>query len=243
MELSHLHPNGSIAYALAAGNTVVFKPSEYIPEVGRYFADAFAKANPNAPAGVLAVVQGYGQTGAELCRSGVDKIAFTGSTPTAKKIMANCADTLTPVLMECGGKDACIVAEDADIKTAAEAIAWGAMSNSGQTCVGVERVYVVRSVYEKFLAELRRQLSDVKAGEDYGPMAMPSQVDVVRGHIEDALARGGTAVVGAAIRCGRPTWTPWCSWTPMRNRRRSRRKPSVRPSRSERSGPSTRPSR
>lgn len=191
-------PNGSIAYALAAGNTVVFKPSEYTPAVGQYLVEAFRKANPNAPAGVLSVVQGYGATGAALCRSGVDKIAFTGSTPTAKKIMASCAETLTPVLMECGGKDACIVAEDADIKAAAEAAAWGAMSNSGQTCVGVERIYVVKDVYEEFLAELRRQLDGVKAGKDYGPMTMPSQVDVVRSHIDDALEHGGKAVVGGA---------------------------------------------
>ncbi|GAB2674752.1 aldehyde dehydrogenase family protein [Saccharopolyspora gloriosae] len=191
-------PNGSIAYALAAGNTVVFKPSEHTPAVGKFYADAFAAANPEAPPGVLGVIQGDGATGAALCRSGVDKLAFTGSTATGKKIMASCAESLTPVLVECGGKDALIVAADADVRAAADAAVWGAMSNSGQTCVGVERIYVVRSVREQFLAEVERRLRRVRAGTDYGPMTVPSQVDIVRGHVEDALAHGATAVVGGA---------------------------------------------
>lgn len=191
-------PNGSIAYALAAGNTVVYKPSEYTTAVASYYADAFAMANPHAPAGVLDVVTGFGATGAALCRSGVDKLAFTGSSATGRKVMAGCAETLTPVLMECGGKDAFIVAEDADLRAAAQAAAWGAVSNSGQSCVGVERVYVTRAVREEFLAELRRQLEGVRPDIDgvYGPMTMPSQVDVVRRHIADALEHGGTAAIG-----------------------------------------------
>ncbi|MGH3621738.1 MAG: aldehyde dehydrogenase family protein, partial [Sciscionella sp.] len=193
-------PNGSIAYALAAGNTVVFKPSEYTPAIGSYFVDSFARANPLAPLGVLSVVTGFGETGAALCRSGVDKLAFTGSAGTGRKVMACCAETLTPVLMECGGNDAFIVAEDADLRAAAVAAAWGAVSNGGQTCVGVERVYVTRGVGEEFLAELRKQLDRVRpgAGGDatYGPMTMPSQLDVVRRHIADALEHGGTAAIG-----------------------------------------------
>ncbi|NEW41102.1 aldehyde dehydrogenase family protein [Nocardia cyriacigeorgica] len=193
-------PNGSIAYALAAGNTVVFKPSEYSTGIGNFLADAFAKANPELPKGVFATVNGYGATGAALVRAGVDKIAFTGSPGTGRKIMAAAADSLTPVLLECGGKDAVIVAADADVKAAADAVAWGATSNSGQTCAGVERVYVDRSVRDEFVAELRRILTDVKPGSgsdaNYGPMTMPSQVDIVRRHIDDAIAKGGTAIVG-----------------------------------------------
>jgi acyl-CoA reductase-like NAD-dependent aldehyde dehydrogenase len=193
-------PNGSIAYALAAGNTVVFKPSEYTPAIGHFLADTFAEANPEAPAGVFSVITGYGETGAALCRSGVDKLAFTGSAATGRKVMAGCAQTLTPVLMECGGKDAFIVADDANVRAAAQAAAWGAVSNSGQTCVGVERVYVTRGVRDEFLAELRKVLDGIGPGSDngaaYGPMTMPGQVDVVRRHIADALEHGGTALVG-----------------------------------------------
>ena len=193
-------PAGSAAYALAAGNTVVFKPSEYTTAVGVYFAEAFAKANPSVPSGVFTAITGYGATGAALCACPVDKIAFTGSTATGKKIMAACAPRLIPVIMECGGKDVLIVADDADVKAAAKAAAFGAVSNSGQTCVGVERVYVVESVRERFLDALTKQLSGVRAGSDesaaYGPMTMPSQIDVVRRHVTDALAHGGRAVVG-----------------------------------------------
>lgn len=193
-------PSGSGAFALAAGNTVVFKPSEYTTAIGVYFAEAFAKANPDAPADVLSVVTGYGPTGAALCTSGVDKVAFTGSTATGKKIMAACSERLTPVLLECGGKDALIIAGDADVAAAAEAAAWGGVSNSGQTCVAVERVYVVESVRDRFLAALKKQLDGIRpstsADSPYGPMTMPSQVEVVRRHVDDALANGGTALVG-----------------------------------------------
>jgi acyl-CoA reductase-like NAD-dependent aldehyde dehydrogenase len=199
-------PNGSIATALAAGNTVVFKPSEYTPAIAKRYVDAFAAANPEAPDGVLSLVTGFGETGAALCRAGVDKLAFTGSAGTGRKVMAACAESLVPVVMELGGKDAAIVAADADLASAAEAIAFGAMGNSGQTCVGIERVYVERSVRDAFLDELTAQVKDIKPGSDksssYGPMTMPSQIDIVRRHIDDALASGGTAVVGGRESVG-----------------------------------------
>ncbi|ONM48081.1 aldehyde dehydrogenase family protein [Nocardia donostiensis] len=193
-------PNGSIAYALAAGNTVVFKPSEFSTGIGNFLTEAFRKANPQLPEGVFLAVNGYGATGAALVQAGVDKVAFTGSPGTGKKIMAAAAQNLTPVLLECGGKDAVVIAADADIKAAADAVAWGGTSNSGQTCAGVERVYVHRSVKDEFVAELRRILENVQPGSGkdaaYGPMTMPSQVDIVRRHIEDALKNGGEAVLG-----------------------------------------------
>jgi aldehyde dehydrogenase (NAD+) len=155
---------------------------------------------------LLQVVVGSGETGAALCRSRVDKIAFTGSTETGKLVMAACAENLTPVLVECGGKDALLVDEDADVEAAADAAAWGAFANAGQTCTGVERVYVHQRVYDRFLAELSRQASQVYAGNDaearFGPMTMPSQVDVVRHHIGDAVSRGGRAVVGGPDTVG-----------------------------------------
>jgi acyl-CoA reductase-like NAD-dependent aldehyde dehydrogenase len=187
-------PLGSISYALAAGNALVFKPSEYAPAVGVWLADTFASVVPEQP--VFHLVTGFGDTGAALCRAGVDKLAFTGSTATGKKIMAACAETLTPVLIECGGKDALIVADDADLDAAVDATVWGGMSNAGQTCAGVERVYAVASVYDEFVARVSRAAGLIQAGTQYGPMTMPGQVDVVRRHISDALARGGRAVVG-----------------------------------------------
>ena len=191
-------PMGSIAYALAAGNAVVFKPSEYTPAVARWLVDSFATAAPERP--VLQLVTGYGETGAALCTSGVGKLAFTGSTATAKLVMAACAQTLTPVLLECGSKDAMIVAEDADIAAAAQAAVWGAMSNAGQTCVGVERVYAVDAIYDDFLTRLTAEARRPRAGSDpaadYGPITMPDQIAVIRSHIDDALDHGATAVVG-----------------------------------------------
>jgi aldehyde dehydrogenase (NAD+) len=205
-------PLGSIAYALAAGNAVVFKPSEYTPAIGQWIADAFARANPDAPAGVFSLVTGFGDTGAALCRSGVDKLAFTGSARTGRKVAAACAETLTPVLMECGGNDALIVAADADLGAAADAAVWGALSNAGQTCAGVERVYVTRAVRDAFLDELRSRALDARpdGGPDaaYGPMTMPGQAATVRRHVADALSSGGTALVGDVDSVGEPFVDP-----------------------------------
>jgi acyl-CoA reductase-like NAD-dependent aldehyde dehydrogenase len=193
-----LTPVGSMAYALAAGNAVVFKPSEYTPAIGGWLVDTFAETVAQQP--VFQIVTGFGETGAALCRAGVDKIAFTGSTATGKQVMATCAETLTPVLIECGGKDALIVADDADLDAAADATVWGGMSNSGQTCAGVERVYAVERVYDEFVERVIREAKGVHGGGDpaasYGPMTMPKQIDVIRRHIDDAIARGGRAVVG-----------------------------------------------
>ncbi|MFC4589238.1 aldehyde dehydrogenase family protein [Sphaerisporangium corydalis] len=188
-------PMGSIAYALAAGNAVVFKPSELTPGVGVLLAELFAESVPERK--VLQVVTGLGETGAALAADpGIRKIAFTGSTATAKRVMAACAANLTPIVAECGGKDALIVDEDADLAAAADAAVWGAMSNSGQTCVGVERVYVLDRVYDEFLREVTDRALAVRSGEDYGPITMPAQADVIRRHVGDALAKGGKAVVG-----------------------------------------------
>ena len=199
-------PMGSIAYALAAGNAVVFKPSELTPAVGAWLVSSFAEVVPEHP--VLQLVTGAGDTGDCLARSAVSKIAFTGSAATAKKVMAACAENLTPMVAECGGKDAFIVAADADLDAAADAAAWGALSNGGQTCVGIERVYVAEDVYHSFLEKLTERVSGVRPGEDreadYGPMTLPAQVDVVERHVADALARGGRPVVGGLASIRKP---------------------------------------
>jgi acyl-CoA reductase-like NAD-dependent aldehyde dehydrogenase len=199
-------PMGSISYALAAGNAVIFKPSELTPAVGAWLVSSFAEVVPEQP--VLQLVTGMGQTGSYLARSRVNKIAFTGSAATAKKVMAACAENLTPMVAECGGKDAFIVGADADLDAAADACAWGALSNAGQTCVGVERVYVVQDVYHTFLEKLTDRVSRVRPGDDreadYGPMTLPSQAEVIERHIADAMARGGRPVIGGIGSIRRP---------------------------------------
>ncbi len=191
-------PMGSIAYALAAGNTVVFKPSEYTPGVGKLLVDTFTEVVHGRT--VLNLVTGLGETGGFLCTAGVDKLAFTGSSATGKKVMAACAETLTPVVIEAGGKDSLIVDEDADLTAAAEAALWCGMANAGQTCIGTERVYVHEKVFEPFMTELLDQAKAIRPGYDdgglYGPATMPKQLDVIRSHIDDALAKGGTAALG-----------------------------------------------
>ena len=192
-------PMGSIAYALAAGNAVVFKPSELAPLVGVKFVELARKAL-SVP-DVLQIVTGAGPTGAALCKAGVDKLAFTGSTGTGKKVMAACADTLTPVLMELGGKDPMIVADDADLDAAAEAAVFGALTNTGQACISIERIYVAAPVYDRFVDKVVTEVGKVKVGGDdghLGAMTSAAQVAIVRDHLEDAVRRGAKALTGGA---------------------------------------------
>jgi acyl-CoA reductase-like NAD-dependent aldehyde dehydrogenase len=189
---------GSVAFALAAGNAVVLKPSEFTPAVGAWLVDTFAETIPEQP--VLQLLTGHADTGAALCRSGVDKLTFTGSTAIGKKVMAACAETLTPVLLELGGKDAVLVDEDADLQTAAEETVWGGLAHGGQICISVERVYVHERVFDEFLSRVVALTQRVRAGADdearYGPLTLPAQSDTIRRHVEDALSRGARAVVG-----------------------------------------------
>lgn len=191
-------PMGSIAYSLAAGNSVVFKPSELTPGVGVWLAEKWESLAPAHP--VFQTVTGDGATGAALTTAGVDKVAFTGSTATAKKVMAACAERLTPLVAECGGKDAMLVDADADLDAAVEFATFGAMGNAGQTCAGVERIYVAEPVYQQFVDKFTASVSALKPGGDktssYGPMTMAKQSDIVRSQIEDALAKGGRAALG-----------------------------------------------
>lgn len=193
-------PMGSISYALAAGNTVVFKPSEYTPGVGMVLASTFAEVAPFVD--IFTCITGLGATGKDLCESGIDKLAFTGSTRTAKLVAATCASTMTPVVLECGGKDPVIIAADADLKRAADATIWSAMSNAGQTCIGAERVYVHESVADKFIEEALKIAQKIHPGApgvgNYGPATMLSQIAVIQGHIDDALAKGAKAALGGS---------------------------------------------
>lgn len=189
-----------LAYALAAGNAAVVKPSEFSTATGVYAAESFARANPDAPDGLVGWVSGFGETGSALCTSGVDKIAFTGSVPTGRRVMEACSRNLTPVLLELGGKDATVIAEDADLEAAADAVVWGGNWHAGQGCVCVERVYVVDAVKDEFLRLVKRKVEAITVGlgdlVDYGPMTMPGQIDIIRRHVTDALDAGATALVG-----------------------------------------------
>lgn len=186
-------PMGSISYALAAGNAIVFKPSELSPGTARFIE---AKWNEVCPQPVFQVATGDRTTGAALVASDVDKIAFTGSTASAKRIMAAAAENLTPMVAECGGNDAMIVVADADLDAAADFIAFGAFGNAGQTCVGVERVYAERSVHQSLVEKVVERAKNLTPGESYGPMTLGTQPAVVAAHIDDALSKGGTAAYG-----------------------------------------------
>ncbi|WP_330257618.1 aldehyde dehydrogenase family protein [Nocardia sp. NBC_00565] len=191
-------PMGSIAYAMAAGNTVVFKPDELTTGVGVWLADSWNKLAPNQP--VLQVVTGDQATMAALCRAKVDKIAYAGSDSGAREVITLCAQTMTPVVVERNGKGTMVVHVDAKLDDAAEAAVFGAMANAGQNSTGIQRAYVANSVYDRFLELVVEQARRLRPGADrrasYGPMILESQVDVVRKQVRDALARGGRAVVG-----------------------------------------------
>ena len=194
----------TFASALAAGNAVVHKPSEHTPAVGHWLADTLGEVTPEQS--IMEVVTGFGETGAALCRSGVDHLAFTGSPETGRAVMATCASTLTPVTLELGGVDAAIVDHDADVERAARGVVYPALLNAGQMCIGVERAYVARPVAQRFREAVVDRVQRLSAGADedaaYGPMTIPAQVEVVRDHLEDALARGARPLVGGreAIR-------------------------------------------
>ena len=187
-------PMGSIAYALAAGNTVVFKPSEFTPGVGVLLAETFECISeiPN----VLKTVTGLGETGKFLCEAEISKLAFTGSTKTAKLVAETCSKNMVPVLLECGGKDPVLVDKDANLKLAAEYTVWSAMANAGQSCIGAERVYVHEKVTEKFQNEVLNIVKNLEPGKSYGPATMPKQLEIIKRHIQDATNAGAKMLYG-----------------------------------------------
>lgn len=192
-------PVGSIVYALAAGNTVVFKPSEYSPGVGVWLQESFNAITPFAD--IFTTITGLADTGNALCTSAIDKLSFTGSTRTAKLVAAACATNMTPVVLECGGKDPVIVAADANIDRAVDATMWSAMANAGQSCIGAERVYVDDRVADAFIAKSVALAETIHSGApgdgNYGPATMPSQIKVIASHIKAAIKDGGSFAYGS----------------------------------------------
>ena len=191
-----------VVTALFAGNTVVLKPSEVTPLVGVLVGELFRDGCRYAD--VVQTVTGGGATGNHLVGAGVQKVCFTGSVATGRKVMAKAAESLTPVTLELGGKDPMIVLDDADVERAAGGAAWGAFSNSGQTCIAVERAYVHADVYDEFVdkvvAKARAIRQGTGTGADLGSMTFPPQVDLVERHLADAVEKGAKVLTGGRRR-------------------------------------------
>lgn len=187
-----------VAAALTAGNAIVIKPSEFTPWTTMRMPDIGEEAG--LPEGLIQVLTGDGTTGQALVKAGVDRIVFTGSTDTGRRIMKDAADSLTPVSLELGGNDPAIVLEDADLERAARGVLFGATFNAGQTCISVERVYVVRDVYDAFVERVVELASELKVGTeasaDVGPLVTEAQLGIVEGQIRDALAKGARVLTG-----------------------------------------------
>lgn len=191
-------PLGEIVMALMAGNTVVLKPSELTPLVALRIGDVFARAG--MPAGALEVMTGDGSTGAALVEADVDKLMFTGSVATGRRVAEAAARRLVPVVLELGGKDPMLVLADADIEQAASAAVWGAFANSGQACASVERCYVHESVADEFLRRVVEKTRALRQGvgesADLGAMSSERQLQTVEEHVRDAVARGARVLTG-----------------------------------------------
>ena len=186
--------------ALVAGNAVVLKPSELTPLVALELASLLHESG--VPKDVFQIVIGEGVTGAALIRSPIDKLVFTGSVATGKRIATAAAERLLPVVLELGGKDPMIVLDDADVDVASSAAVWGAFVNAGQACLSVERCYAHHSVYEKFVAACVEKTKNLRVGNgedrdtDVGPMIQERQLHIVESHVEDAQALGAQVVAG-----------------------------------------------
>lgn len=186
-------PLRTLVPALLAGNAVVFKPSEISPRCGQAIVELFAGA---LPADLLSIVQGGGDVGGALCAADVDLVVFTGSVKTGKKVAAACAEKLVPCSLELGGKDAAIVLSDANLDRAALGVAWGALTNAGQNCAAIERVYVEKKIADAFLAKLTEVVKSLKQGVDVGPLTTLAQRETVVRHVTGATEAGATLVCG-----------------------------------------------
>ncbi|HEU4872040.1 MAG TPA: aldehyde dehydrogenase family protein [Pyrinomonadaceae bacterium] len=193
-------PLDEVVMALMAGNAVVVKPSELTPLTALKIGEIFKQAQ--LPEGLLEIVTGDGSTGAALVEAGVNKIMFTGSVNTGKRVAEAAAKHLTPVVLELGGKDPMVVLEDADLENAARAAIWGAFCNSGQACASIERCYVHESIAEKFTDLVVKETRLLKQGKastdaiDIGAMTNERQLQIVEDHVGDAVERGAQVRTG-----------------------------------------------
>jgi acyl-CoA reductase-like NAD-dependent aldehyde dehydrogenase len=197
---------GDCIPALAAGNSVILKPSEVTPLSALLMEEMMRECG--APEGVFQVATGDGSTGAALIAQ-VDCVMFTGSSRTGKAVMKAAADALVPCYLELGGKDPMIVCSDADVERAANAAAFYSMNNGGQVCISVERVYVEEPVYERFVDKVLANVRELRQGAPAGPgtvdvgaVIFPPQIDVVDDHVRDAVSKGATVLTGGHVRPG-----------------------------------------
>jgi succinate-semialdehyde dehydrogenase/glutarate-semialdehyde dehydrogenase len=198
-------PFGEVAIALMAGNGVVLKPASMTPLIGERIGRVFERAG--LPPGLVRVIHGPG-TGPSLVSSSVAKVFFTGSVDAGREVGENCARQLKGSVLELGGKDPMIVLPDANIEHAIAGALWGGFANAGQTCSGIERVYVMREVSERFVAGVVAGAQSLRVGDpldwntEIGPMVSREQFDSVASLVDDAVA------AGASLRCGGPRELP-----------------------------------
>ena len=195
-------PLDEIVMALMAGNAVVVKPSELTPLTALKIGEIFKQVG--LPKGVLEIVTGDGSTGAAVVEAGVDKIMFTGSVATGKRVAEAAARRLTPVVLELGGKDPMIVLDDAKLENAARAAIWGAFCNSGQACASIERCYVHESIAQQFIDLVVKETRALRQGQptvegvDVGAMTNERQLQIVERHVSDAVKKGARVQTGGS---------------------------------------------
>lgn len=193
-------PLDEVVMALMAGNAVVLKPSELTPLTALKIGTIFKEAQ--LPDGLLEIVTGDGSTGAALVEAGCDKIMFTGSVATGKRVAEAAAKHLIPVVLELGGKDPMIVLEDAKLENAARAAIWGAYCNSGQACASIERCYVHESIAPQFIELVVKETRALRQGKpdgegvDVGAMSSEKQLEIVEDHVSDAVRKGAQVLTG-----------------------------------------------
>ena len=199
----------SLTAPLMAGNAVVIKASEAVAWSTRRFQQITDEAlrKEGFSADTVQIINGFGETGAALVRSGVQKILFIGSVTNGRRIIQGSAEHLTPVVMELGGKDPLIVCEDADIPKAVHSALGGIFINLGQNCIASERIIVLDGIHDRFMAELVRLAQPLRQGVpkrggnvDVGAITTPQQISIIDRLVKDALAKGAQAVVGGAVR-------------------------------------------
>jgi len=195
---------GDCIPALMAGNAVILKPSEVTPLSSLLMAEMLAQSGL-AP-DVFQVATGDGGTGAALIEQ-VDCVMFTGSTRTGRVVAKAAAEALIPCYLELGGNDPMIVCADADLERAANAATYYSMNNAGQTCISIERVYVEEPVYDEFVRRVVEKVSRLRQGPpgdsgsvDLGAVIFPPQLEIVDGHVRDAVAKGARVLTGGHPR-------------------------------------------
>jgi succinate-semialdehyde dehydrogenase/glutarate-semialdehyde dehydrogenase len=202
-------PAGETAIALVAGNAVILKPSPLTPLIGEKIKHAFDAAG--LPDGVLTIVHGDAPIGAAMCEhEGIGTIFFTGSVDTGRKVGEAAGRALKPAVLELGGKDAAIVCADADMDRAVRGVMWGGCANSGQTCAGIERVYVSRSRYDEFVDRAAALAEKLKPGDpmdpatQVGPFTDPLQYEKVVAQVDQAVEGGAKRLTGGPADVGLP---------------------------------------